>query len=127
MVPLSFHISRRIGCSLTHNFSFLISDSGGCFFSNELREVRGIGLLTAPGKLSWTHADLDLVNLIRVIKRLPRKLAQDNPELAPGFLRSSGLFFSQQRLLDWRILASPMDFRSRQRGARFHDDDSLRE
>ena len=34
-------------------FQFLISDPGGCFVSNELREwasIRGIGLLTSPGE-----------------------------------------------------------------------------
>ena len=57
-------------------FQFLISDFGGCFVSNELREwagVRGIGHLTAPGEFHGLTADLE--NLIRVIKRLARKLA----------------------------------------------------
>ena len=52
------------------------------FLSNELREwavVRGIGLLTAPGEFHGLTADLE--NLIRVIKRLARKLADDHPEL----------------------------------------------
>ena len=55
-------------------FQFLISDLGGCFVSNELREwasIRGIGLLTAPGEFHGLTADLE--NLIRVIKRLARK------------------------------------------------------
>ena len=63
-------------------FQFLISDPGGCLVSNELREwasVRGIGLLTAPGEFQGFTADLE--NLIRVIKRLARKLADDHPEL----------------------------------------------
>ena len=62
--------------------SFLISDPGGCFVSNELREwasVRSIGLLTAPGEFHRLTADLE--NLIRVIRRLARKLADDHPEL----------------------------------------------
>ena len=78
-VRLSFPTSRPIGCSITHSSSFLISDPGGCFVSNELREwasVRSIGLLTAPGGLT-AH----LENLIRVIRRLARKLADDHPEL----------------------------------------------
>ena len=57
-------------------FQFLISDPGGCFVSNELREwasIRGIGLLAAPGEFHGLTADLE--NLIRVIKRLARKLA----------------------------------------------------
>ena len=61
-------------------FQFLISDPGGCFVSNELREwasIRGIGLLTAPGEFHGLTADLE--NLIRVIKRLARKLADDHP------------------------------------------------
>ena len=57
-------------------FQFLISDPGGCFVSNELREwasIRGIGLLTAPGEFHGLTADLE--NLIRVIKRLARKIS----------------------------------------------------
>ena len=41
---------------------FLISDPGGCFVSNELRErasIRGIGLLTAPGEFHGLTADLE--------------------------------------------------------------------
>ena len=78
---LSFHISQMIGCSIT-TVPVLISDPGGCFVSNELREcarVRGIGLLTAPGEFHGLTADLE--NLIRVIKRLARKFADDHPEL----------------------------------------------
>ena len=70
-------------------FQFLISDPGGCFVSNELREwasirgigllIRGIGLLTAPGEFHGLTAGLE--NLIRVIKRLARKLADDHPSL----------------------------------------------
>ena len=63
-------------------FQFLISDPGGCFVSNELREwanIRGIGLLTAPGEFHGLTEDLE--NLIRVIKRLARKLADDHPSL----------------------------------------------
>ena len=63
-------------------FQFLISDPGGCFVSNELREwasVRGIGLLTALGEFHALAADLE--NLIRVIKSLTRKLADDHPSL----------------------------------------------
>ena len=63
-------------------FQFLISDPGGCFVSNELREwasIRGIGLLTAPGEFHGLTADLE--NLIRVIKRSARKLADDHPSL----------------------------------------------
>ena len=63
MVRLSFPISRVVGCSITQ-FQFLISDPGGCFVSNELRErasVR-IGLLTAPGEFHGLTADLE--NLI---------------------------------------------------------------
>ena len=65
-----------------HQFQFLISDPSRCFVSNELREcasVRGIGLLTAPGEFHGLAADLE--NLIRVIKRLARKLADDHPSL----------------------------------------------
>ena len=61
---------------------FLISDPGGCFVSNELREwasVRGIGLLTLPCEFHGLTADLE--NLIRVIKRLARKVADDHPSL----------------------------------------------
>ena len=68
--------------ALTHSSSFVIPDPGGCFASNELRElavVRCIGLLTAPGGFHGLTADLE--NLIRVIKRLARKLADDHPEL----------------------------------------------
>ena len=57
-------------------FRFLISDLGGCFVCNELREwagVRGIGLLTAAGEFHGLTADME--NLIRVFKRLTRKLA----------------------------------------------------
>ena len=63
-------------------FQFLISDPGGCFVSNELREsasIRSIGLLTAPGEFHGLPADLE--NLIRVIKRLARKLVDDHPSL----------------------------------------------
>ena len=63
-------------------FQFLISDPGGCFVSNELREwasVRGIGLLTAPGEFHGLTADLE--NLIRVIERSARILADDHPSL----------------------------------------------
>ena len=63
-------------------FKFLISDPGGCFVSNELREwacIRGIGLLTAPGEFHGLTADLE--NLVRVITRLARKLADDHPSL----------------------------------------------
>ena len=50
---------------------FLISDLGGCFVSNELRDwtsVRGTGLQTAPGDFHGLTAGLE--NLIRVIKRV---------------------------------------------------------
>ena len=60
----------------------LISDPGVCSVSNELREwasVRGIGLLTAPGEFHGLTADVE--NLIRVIKHLARKLADDHHEL----------------------------------------------
>ena len=63
-------------------FQFMISDPGGCFVSNEMGEwasVRGIGLLKAPGVFHGLTADLE--NLIRVMKRLARKLADDHPEL----------------------------------------------
>ena len=63
-------------------FQFLISDPGECFVRNELREwasIRGIGLLTAPGEFHGLTADLE--NLIRVIKRFARKLADDHPSL----------------------------------------------
>ena len=63
-------------------FHFLIPDPGGCFASNKLREwagVRGVGLLTAPGEFHGLTADLE--NLMRVIKRLARKLADDHAEL----------------------------------------------
>ena len=52
------------------------------FVSNELREwasVRGIGLLTPLGECHGLSADLE--NLIRVIKRLARKLADYHPSL----------------------------------------------
>ena len=51
-------------------------------FPHELREwasIRGIGLLTAPGEFHGLTADLE--NLIRVIKRLARKLADYHPSL----------------------------------------------
>ena len=63
-------------------FQFLISDPGGCFVSCGLREwasIRGISLLTAPDEFDGLTADLE--NLIRVIKRLARKLADDHPSL----------------------------------------------
>ena len=75
-------------------FEFLISDAGACFVSNELREwagVRGVGLLTAPGEFHGTTADLE--NLIRVIKRLARKLADDHPELTLASCVSLACFF----------------------------------
>ena len=74
-------------------FQFLISDPGGCFVSNELREwasIRGIGLLTAPGEFHGLTADLE--NLIRVIKRLARKLADDHPSLTLASCVSLGCF-----------------------------------
>ena len=46
---------------------------------NEWASIRGIGLLTAPGEFHGLTADLE--NLIRVIKRLARKLADDHPSL----------------------------------------------
>ena len=52
------------------------------FVSIELREwagVRGIGLLIVPGEFHGLTADLE--NLIRVITRLARKLADDHPSL----------------------------------------------
>ena len=58
-------------------FQFLISDPGGCFVSNELREwasIRGIGR-------EFHGLTTDVENLIRVIKRLARKLADDHPSL----------------------------------------------
>ena len=61
---------------------------------NELREwasIRGIGLLTAPGEFHGLTADLE--NLIRVIKRLARKLADDHPSFDAGFLCFSGVAF----------------------------------
>ena len=79
---LSLHIWPRIGCSITHSFNFFISNPGGCFVIYELRKwagVRGIGLLTAPGEFHRLTADLE--NLIRVIKRVARKLADDHPDL----------------------------------------------
>ena len=45
----------------------------------EWASVRGIGLLTAPGEFHGLTADLE--NLSRVIKRLARKLADNQPEL----------------------------------------------
>ena len=108
-VRLSFPTSRVFGCSITHSSSFLISDPGGCFVSNELREwasVRSIGLLTAPGEFHGLTADLE--NLIRVIRRLARKLADDHPELTLASCRFAGVFFPQQWFHDWKILASPM-------------------
>ena len=75
-------------------FQFLISDPGGCFVSNELREwasIRGIGLLTAPCEFQGLTADLE--NQIRVIKRLARKLADDHPIFDAGFLCFSGVAF----------------------------------
>ena len=88
------------------------------FVSNELREwagVRGIGLLTAPCEFHGLTADLE--NLIRVIKRLTRKLADD--------LCFSGVFSTQQWFQDWRILAGSMGVWCGQRGAQFHHDDAL--
>ena len=74
-------------------FQFLISDPGGCFVSNELREwasIRGIGLLTASGEFHGLTADLE--NLIRVIKRLARKLADDHPSLTLASCVSQACF-----------------------------------
>ena len=96
-------------------FQFWASDPGGCLVSNELREwasVRGIGLLTAPGEFHGLTADLE--NLIRVIKRLARKLADDHPELTLASCVSLACFFTQQRFQDWRILAGSKGFRCRQ-------------
>ena len=45
-------------------FQFLISDPGGCFVSNELREwarIRGIGLLTAPDEFHGLTAGFSCV------------------------------------------------------------------
>ena len=84
---------------------FLISDPGGCFVSNELREwagIRGIGLLTAPGEFHGPTADLE--NLILVIERLARKLTDDQSSLF-----DVGVFFTQQWSQDWKILVSSMD------------------
>ena len=78
----AFPIPRVILMQRYPQFQFLFSDPGGCFVSNELRDwagVRGIGLLTAPGEFHGLTADLE--NLIRVIKRLVRKLADDHSEL----------------------------------------------
>ena len=77
------------------HFQFLLSDPEGCFLSNELREwasVRGSGLLTTPGEFLGLTADLE--NLIRVLKRLARKMAEDHPELMLAFCVSS--MFSRQ-------------------------------
>ena len=90
-------------------FQFLISDPCGCFVSNELREwagIRGIGLLTAPCEFHGLTADLE--NLIRLIKRLARKLADDHPDLTLASCVSLACFFTQQWFQDWRILASSM-------------------
>ena len=98
---LSFHIWPRIGCSISRSFSSLISDLAGCFVSNELREwasIRGIGLLTVPGEFHGLTADLE--NLIRVIKRLARKLADDHPGLTLASCVSKGII-GIQRFLDW--------------------------
>ena len=92
-------------------FQFLISDPGGCFVSNELREwasIRGIGLLTAPGEFNGLTADLE--NLIRVIKRLARKLADDHPSLTLASCVSLACFSHNDGFKDWRILASSMGF-----------------
>ena len=89
-------------------FQFLISDPGGCFVSNELREwasIRGIGLLTAPFEFHGLTADLE--NLIRVIKRVARKLTDDHSSLTLASC-FSGVLFSQQWFQDWRILARSM-------------------
>ena len=78
-------------------FQFLISDPGGCFVRNELREwagVRGTCLLTALGEFHGITADLE--NLIRVIKRLARKLADDHPE------------FTLASCVSWRALLTTM-------------------
>ena len=80
--PNGATLFSRLASDWMHQFQFLISDPGGCFVSKAVRElagVRGIGHLTAFGEF---HGDTaDLVNLIRVIKRLARKLADDHPEL----------------------------------------------
>ena len=89
-------------------FQFLISDPGGCFVSNELREwasVRGIGLLTAPGEFHGLTADVE--NLIRVVKCLARKLADDHPSLTLAFCVFWRVF-TQQWFQDWWILDSSM-------------------
>ena len=75
LVSVSSRTVRQDWMQHFPQFQFLISDPGGCFVSNELREwasIRGIGLLTAPGDFHGLVADLE--NLIRVIKRLARKL-----------------------------------------------------
>ena len=63
----------------------------------------GIGLLKAPGVFHGLTADLE--NLIRVVTRLARKLADDHPELTTGILCFPGVCFSQtmvSRLEDTR-------------------------
>ena len=109
-------------------FEFLISNAGACFVSNELREwagVRGVGLLTAPGEFHGTTADLE--NLIRVIKRLARKLADDHPELTLASCVSLACFFFPHNdgSKTGGYSASPMGHWSRRRVARFHHYDAL--
>ena len=70
-------------------FQFLVSDLSATNWAS----VRGIGLLTAPGEFHGLAADLE--NLIRVIKRHVRKLAEDHPRVDTGFLCFFGLFVSQ--------------------------------
>ena len=68
----------------------------------EWASIRGIGLPTALGEFYGLPVDQE--NLIRVINRLARKLADDHPDLTLCF---SGVLFTQQQWFqDRRILAS---------------------
>ena len=80
------HFKSGQGFSIFRSFSFLISDPGGCFVSNELREWASV-----RGEFHGLTADLE--NLIRVFKRLARKLADDHPDLTSASCVSLACFF----------------------------------
>ncbi|CAK0886214.1 unnamed protein product [Prorocentrum cordatum] len=62
---------------------FLISDPGGGFVSNQLREWCGknaVGIIQSPGEFHGQTADLEI--LIRQIKKTARRISLDEPTLS---------------------------------------------
>ncbi|CAK0810363.1 unnamed protein product, partial [Prorocentrum cordatum] len=62
---------------------FLISDPGGGFVSNQLREWCGknaVGIIQSPGEFNGLTADLEI--LIRQIKKTARRISLDEPTLS---------------------------------------------